>query len=114
MADHGEPLVAEGVHQRDPVAGEGAGVVPVLGLVGQPDQFSGQPFTSSSGGPLAADDRVQAQLTGVDVPARERIGETGRKVGTPETEPGPSGVGSGADDELRRISFRKDRSNTVL
>jgi hypothetical protein len=37
MADHGEPLVAEGVHQRDQVAGEGVGVVPVLGLVGQPD-----------------------------------------------------------------------------
>ena len=37
VADHGEPLVAERVHQRDQVAGEGAGVVPVRGLVGQPD-----------------------------------------------------------------------------
>jgi hypothetical protein len=31
-ADHGAPLVAEGVHQRDQVAGEGVGVVPILGL----------------------------------------------------------------------------------
>src|SRR3712207_7734589 len=37
VADHGEPLVAERVHQRDQVAGEGAGVVPALGLVGQPE-----------------------------------------------------------------------------
>jgi hypothetical protein len=36
VADHGEPLVAERVHQRDQVAGERAGVVPALGLVGQP------------------------------------------------------------------------------
>jgi hypothetical protein len=36
-ADRGEPLVAERVHQRDQVAGEGAGVVAVLGLLGQPD-----------------------------------------------------------------------------
>ena len=34
---HGEALVAERVHRRDHVAGEGAGVVAVLGLVGQPD-----------------------------------------------------------------------------
>jgi hypothetical protein len=37
MADHGEPLVAERIHQRDQVVGEGAGVVPVLGLLGQPN-----------------------------------------------------------------------------
>jgi hypothetical protein len=30
-------MVAEGVHQRDQVVGEGGGVVPVLGFVGQPD-----------------------------------------------------------------------------
>jgi hypothetical protein len=37
-ADHGEPLVAERVHERDQVVGERAGVVPgVPGLVGQPD-----------------------------------------------------------------------------
>jgi hypothetical protein len=30
----GEPMVAEGVHQRDQVVGEGGGVVPVLGFVG--------------------------------------------------------------------------------
>ena len=33
----GEPLVAKRVHQRDQIAREGAGVVPALGLVGQPD-----------------------------------------------------------------------------
>jgi hypothetical protein len=37
VADHGEPLVAERSHQRDQVAGEGAGVVPVPRLIGQPD-----------------------------------------------------------------------------
>src|SRR5215218_6129081 len=31
VADHGEPLVAERIHQRDQVAGEGAGVVPEIG-----------------------------------------------------------------------------------
>ena len=30
-------MVAEGVHQRDQVVGEGGGVVPALGFVGQPD-----------------------------------------------------------------------------
>jgi len=37
VADHGEPLVAERIHQRDQVAGEGAGVVHVPRLIGQPD-----------------------------------------------------------------------------
>ena len=32
-----KPLVAERVQQRDQIAGEGAGVVPALGRVGQPD-----------------------------------------------------------------------------
>jgi hypothetical protein len=73
-ADQGEPLVAQHLHQRDQVVGEGAGVVAVLGLVGQPGsalvdrddlevprQFRhqqppgvpglGQPCTSSSGRP---------------------------------------------------------------
>jgi hypothetical protein len=36
-ADQGEALVAERVHQGDQVAGQGGGVVAVLGLVGQPD-----------------------------------------------------------------------------
>ena len=72
VADHGEPLVAKRIHQRDQVAGLGAGVVPGLGLVGQAHAAlvdrddlevpsagissarrtsSGQPCTSSSGGP---------------------------------------------------------------
>jgi hypothetical protein len=34
VADHGEPLVTERIHQLDQVAGEGAAVVPLLGLVG--------------------------------------------------------------------------------
>jgi hypothetical protein len=29
------------------------------------------------------------------------------RFGAPETEPGPSGVDSGVDDELMRISFRE-------
>jgi hypothetical protein len=48
-----------------------------------------------------------AQIPCVDVSAGERVGENplGR-FGAPETEPGPSGVDSGAGDELMRISFR--------
>ena len=103
VADHGEPLVAERVHQRDQIAGERAGVVPVLGLVGQPDpalvdrddlEVPGQRRHQQAPGvpglgpavhqqqrrPLASDDRVQAQLTGVDVPAGERVGEPRREV----------------------------------
>jgi hypothetical protein len=29
------------------------------------------------------------------------------RFGAPETEPGPSGVDSGAEDELMRISFHR-------
>jgi hypothetical protein len=70
----GEPLVAQRVHQCHQVAGQGGGVIPSLGLAGQPDtalvdrdhrkslasvgisirhayQVCGQPCTSSSGGP---------------------------------------------------------------
>ena len=83
---------------RDQVVGQGAGVVPVLGFVGQPDaalvdrddlEVPGQrrhhqaPPVPALGPavhqqerrPFAADDRVQTHLTGVDVPARERVGE---------------------------------------
>jgi len=35
-ANHGEPLVAERVHQRHKVVCDGCGVVAVPGLVGQP------------------------------------------------------------------------------
>jgi hypothetical protein len=103
VADHGEPLVAERVHQRDQVAGKGAGVVPARGFVGQPDtplvdrddlEVPGQRRHQQTPGvpglgpavhqqqrrPLASDDRVLAQLTGVDVPARERVGEPRREV----------------------------------
>ena len=68
-------------------------------------QVCGQPCTSSSGGPVAAGDRVQAQLAGVDVPAGERVGEPRARFGAPETEPGPSGVGSAADGELMTTTF---------
>ena len=74
-ADHGEPLVAERVHQRDEVVGLRAGVVPPCGLSESPIprwstamtvksrasagitrrhwyQVCGQPWTSSNGGPL--------------------------------------------------------------
>ena len=103
MADNGEPLVAERIHQRDQVVGEGAGVIPVLGLVGQSDtalvdrddlEVPGQLRHQQAPGvpvlrpavhqqqrwPLAADDRVLAQLTGVDVMARERVGESCREI----------------------------------
>lgn len=54
---------------------------------------------------LAPDDGVLAQLTGIDVPASERVGETCRRLDAPETEPGPSGVGSWVEDELTTISL---------
>jgi hypothetical protein len=103
VADHGEPLVAKRIHQRDQVAGEGRAVVPVLGLVGQPDtalvdcddlEVPGQRRHQQAPGvpglrpavhqqqrrPLASDHRVQAQRVGVDVTAGERVGEPGREV----------------------------------
>ncbi len=115
VADHGEPLVAERVHQRDKIARERAGVVAARGFVGQPDpalvdrddlEVLGQrrhqqpPRVPGLGPavhqqqrrPLAADDRVQAQLTGVDVLARERVRE-------PRGEVRRAGDGEGA---LRR------------
>ena len=66
-------------------------------------QVSGQPCTSSSGGPVAADDRVQAQVTGVDVPAGERVGEPGREVRRAGDGAGAFGGGSAATshDDLR-------------
>ena len=102
-ADQSEPLVAERLHQRDQVGGQGADVVAVLGLVGQPDtalvdrddlEVPGQRRHNQAPGvpglwpavhqqqrqPLASDDRVQAQLTGVDVAAAERVGEPRREV----------------------------------
>ena len=102
----GEPPVAQRVHQRDQVAGQGAGVVPVLRLVRQPDtalvdrddgEVPGQrrhqhPPGVPGLGPavhqqqrraVAAGDRVQAQVTSVDVAAGERAGEPGREVRRP-------------------------------
>jgi hypothetical protein len=52
---------------------------------------------------VASYDRVQAQLTGVDVPARERVGDPAGRFDAPETEPGPSGVDRRAEDELVNI-----------
>jgi hypothetical protein len=94
---HGEALVAERLHQRDHVPGEGAGVVAVLGLVGHPDpalvdrddlEVFGQGRHHQAPGvpglrpamhqqqrrPLAPGDRVQAQLAGVDPAAGEGVG----------------------------------------
>ena len=103
----GEPLVAKRVHQRRPGRWPGwrcrtrPGACPdspiprwstatteksraSVGIsMRQAYQVWGQPCTSSSGGPVAAGDRVQAQLTGVDVPAGERAGEPGREVRRP-------------------------------
>jgi hypothetical protein len=103
VADHGEPLVAEGVHQRDQVVGQGAGVVPVLGFVGQADtalvdcddlEVPGQLRHQQAPGvpvlrpavhqqqrrAVTSDDRVLAQSAGVYVPAGERVGEPIREV----------------------------------
>jgi hypothetical protein len=114
VADRCAPLVAERVHQRDQVVGEGAGVVPVLGLVGQPDavlldrdhlEVPGQRRHQQAPGvpalgpavhqqqrrPLASDDRVLAQLTGVeDRLANVSVNPSGR-CGAPEPEPGLPG-----------------------
>jgi len=103
VADHGESPVAQRVHERDQVAGQGAGVVPVRGLVGQADtalvdgddlEVPGQRRHQQAPGvpglwpavhqqqrwTVSADYRVQAQLTGVDIPAGECVGEPGRQV----------------------------------
>jgi hypothetical protein len=105
-ADHGELLVAERVHQPDEVVGEGARVVALLRLVGEPDaalvdcddlEVPGQrrhdeaPVVPRPGPAVdqqqwwavAADDRMQAHLTGVDVAAGERVGESRRQVWCP-------------------------------
>ena len=99
----GEPLVAKRVHQRDQIVREGAGVVPAHGLAGQPDpalvdrddlEVPGQRGHQQAPGvpglgpavqqqqrrPVAADDRVLAPLTGVDIPAGEGVGEPCREV----------------------------------
>jgi hypothetical protein len=130
VADHGEPFVAERIHQRDQVAGLGAGVVPVLGLVGQPHaalvdrddlEVPGQRRHQQAPGvpalgpavhqqqrrPLAAGDRVQAQLTGVDLPARERVDEPRREVRRAGDGARAFRVDGGAEDELMRIPFHK-------
>ena len=117
VAEHGEPLVTERLHQGDQVRGEGAGVVAALGLVGQPDpalidrddlEVTGErrhqlaPRVPELGPAvdqeqrraLAAGDGVQSQLARVDVAARERVGEAGRRPGAPVgSDSGPSGVG---------------------
>ena len=106
VAGHGEPLVAERVHQRGQVAGQGAGVIPVLGPAGQPApalvgrddlEVAGQPGHQQPPGvpglgpavhqqqrrALAAGDHVLAQPAGLDVPAGERAGEPVRQVRRP-------------------------------
>jgi hypothetical protein len=53
----------------------------------------------------ASDDRVQADFTGVDVAAGERVGEPRREVRRAGDVAWPSGVDSGAEDALMTISF---------
>jgi len=70
-------------------------------------QVWGQPCTSSSGGPsppVTTCWRSSPVSTYwlVNVP----VNPSGR-CGAPETEPGPSGVGRPAEDELTRISFHE-------
>jgi hypothetical protein len=113
---HGEALVAERVHQRDHVVGEGAGVVAVLGLVGQPDaalvdrnhlEVPGQGRHEHPPGvpglrpavdqqqrrPVTADHDVQAQRPDVDIPAGEGVGEPFREVRRPRDRAGAFGDG---------------------
>src|SRR5215212_1567131 len=73
-------------------------------------QFSGQPCTSSSGGPsppMTACWRSPPAFTYRLV--NVSVNPSGR-FGAPETEPGPSGVDSGAEDELMSISFHNLRA----
>jgi hypothetical protein len=103
VADHGEPLVAERLHHRDQVVGQRAGVIAARGLVGQahaalvdrddrevPRQRRhhhppgvpalGPAVDQQQRRPVASGDRVQAHVAGLDVPARERVGEAGGEV----------------------------------
>ena len=115
VTDHGEPLVAERVHQRDQVVRERAGVVSGRGLVGQADAALvdgddrevlrqrrhhvapgvpglGPAMDQQQRRSLAADDGVQADVAGVDEAALEGVGEAGREIRAPATEPGPVGI----------------------
>ena len=76
-------------------------------------QVSGQPCTSSSGGPsppVTACRRRSPTSTYrlVNVP----VNPAGR-FGAPETEPGPSGMGRPVDDELIRIPFHEWHGLTI-
>src|SRR4029453_5871439 len=129
-------LMSERVHQRDQVAGEGAGVVAVLGLVGQPDpalvdrnplEGAGQGRNANPPGvpglgpamdqqrrSVTADDRVQAQLAGVDIAAGEGVGEPGRGVRRPPERAGALGEGQAGrscahEAPLPTDSYRSDR-----
>ena len=107
----GFALVAERVHLRDQVGGEGAGVVAVRGFAGQPgaalvgrddlevpgqrrhQQAPGVPglgpaVHQQQRGAVAAGDHVLAQVTGVYVPAGERAGEPFREVRRPRDRAG--------------------------
>jgi hypothetical protein len=113
-ADHGELPVAERVHEPDEVVGEGARVVALLRLVGESDAAlvdrddlevpgerghdeapvvprPGPAVDQQQRRAVAADDCVQAQVTGVDVPAGERVGEPVREARRPGDGPGPLG-----------------------
>jgi len=106
VADYGELLVAQRVHQRGQVTGQGAGVVPVRRLAGQPAtalvgrdhrELPGQRRHHQPPGvpglrpavhqqqrrPVAADDHVLDQAAGVDVLAGERLPEPGRQTQRP-------------------------------
>ena len=130
----GEPWVAERVHQSHQVAGEAGSVVPAGGFAGQPDaalvdrddgEVPGQrrhqhPPRVPGLGPavhqqqrraLAPGDRVQANLTGVNVPACERAGEPGWEVRRPGNRAGAIRVGRRAhDDHLSHVALPHDRA----
>jgi hypothetical protein len=120
---HREPLMAERRHEGGQVVGKGPGVVAVLGLVGEPDaalvdrddlEVAGQGRHEQAPGvpglgpavdqqqrrPLAPDDGVQAQLTGIDEAAGEGVGESFRQVRRPGNGAGALRRGSCAHEDL--------------
>src|SRR3954447_20404137 len=72
----------------------------------QANQFSGQPCTSSSGGPSPPMTACWRSPLASMYRLLNVSGKPAGGVGAPETEPGPSGVDGGAEDELMRISLR--------
>ena len=132
-----ELLVAERIHQPDHVVSEGSAVVAICWFVRQSDatlvdrndlEVAGKRRHQHAPGipglrpavhqqqrrAVAADNGMQAHLTGVDVAAAERVGEAGWEVRRARDGARPVGVGSWVDDVLMRISFRKSWSTSSL